>query len=133
MGVKQIYETKPLECWGKAKEIRDNYYRDYAKAHDQYGLCIEGVNWLTLVLKGVGQVMGLDYQNIVSNKASVQSYIENLEHIIREMLTAQSDEDWVMLSDLLEYELLPLMEVWKEILPSIEEAARNTEEKTEKQ
>jgi benzoyl-CoA reductase subunit B len=45
LGVKQIYETKPLECWGKAKEIRDNYYRDYAKAHEKGGLRWAGGAW----------------------------------------------------------------------------------------
>ena len=51
--------------------------------------------------------------------------MENLEHNIREMWNAQQEEDWIMLSDLLEYELLPMMEGWKEILPLIEEAAEN--------
>jgi len=98
------------------------------KAHDQYGLCMEGLNWLIQVLKGVQHIMGLDYREMAFNRVSVQSYIENLEHIVREMLTAQSDEDWVMLSDLLEYELSPILTGWKEILPLIEGAARKADE-----
>jgi hypothetical protein len=102
-----------------------------AKSHGQYALCMEGINWFTQVLEGARQVMDLDYQKIVFNRVSVHSYIENLEHIISEMLTAQSDEDWVMLSDLLEYELLPIMEGWKEILPLIEKTARDQGRKAE--
>lgn len=96
-----------------------------AKAHDHYGLCMDGINWFIQIVEGVRQVMGLDYGSIFFNKVSVQSYMENLEHNIREMWNAQQEEDWIMLSDLLEYELLPMMEGWKEILPLIEEAADN--------
>jgi len=96
-----------------------------AKAHDQYGLCMDGINWFIQIVEGARQVMGLDYGGIFLNKVSVQSYMENLEHNIREMWNAQQEEDWIMLSDLLEYELLPMMEGWKEILPLIEEAAEN--------
>jgi hypothetical protein len=95
------------------------------KSQDQYGLCLEGLNWFIQVLKGVGQVLELDYQSVLLNRVSIQSYIENLDHIIREMLTAQSDEDWVLLSDLLEYELLPAIQCWKDILPLIEETAND--------
>jgi len=35
MGTKQIYETRPLKLWDKAKEIRKNYYLDYAKAKSE--------------------------------------------------------------------------------------------------
>ncbi len=45
MATKQLYETRQLECWGKAKEIRENYYRDYATAHDRGALRWAGGAW----------------------------------------------------------------------------------------
>ena len=39
------YPTEPLKCWGKAKEIRQKYYENYAKAHDQGGLRWSGSAW----------------------------------------------------------------------------------------
>jgi len=45
MATKQLYETRKLECWGKAKEIRENYYRDYATAHDRGALRWAGGAW----------------------------------------------------------------------------------------
>ena len=91
-----------------------------ATAHVQYGLCVEGINWFLQVLEGVRQVTGLDYQQIPFSGLPIQSHIEKLEQTIRGMWSAQSDKDWIMLSDLLEYELLPAMETWKEILPLME-------------
>jgi hypothetical protein len=98
-----------------------------AKALEQYGRCMDGLNWFMQILEGAKQVMALDYHQIQSHKVSIQSYVENLQQNIREMWNAQQDEDWVMLSDLLEYELLPLMEGWKEILPLIQAAARHAD------
>lgn len=39
------YKTKGLDCWGKAKELRLKYYKDYAEAHDRGGLRWEGGAW----------------------------------------------------------------------------------------
>ncbi len=39
------YKTKGLDCWGKAKELRMNYYRDYAEAHARGALRWEGGAW----------------------------------------------------------------------------------------
>jgi len=45
MATKQKYETQPLKCWGKAKEIRETFYRDYARAHERGGLRWAGGAW----------------------------------------------------------------------------------------
>jgi benzoyl-CoA reductase subunit B len=39
------YRTKGLECWGRAKELRMRYYKDYAEAHDRGALRWEGGAW----------------------------------------------------------------------------------------
>ncbi len=39
------YPTEPLKCWNKAKELRDNYYKDYATAHERGGLRWTGGAW----------------------------------------------------------------------------------------
>lgn len=39
------YKKEPLKCWNKAKEIRQNYYRNFAKAHEKGGLRWAGGAW----------------------------------------------------------------------------------------
>lgn len=39
------YKTEPLKCWNKAKEIRLNYYRNFAEAHEKGGLRWAGGAW----------------------------------------------------------------------------------------
>ena len=31
----KVYETKPLNCWGKAKELRNRYFVDYVQAKEK--------------------------------------------------------------------------------------------------
>jgi len=39
------YPTEPLKCWNKAKTLRENYYRDFAEAHEKGGLRWAGGAW----------------------------------------------------------------------------------------
>lgn len=39
------YKTKGLDCWNKAKELRQQYYKDYMEAHDRGALRWEGGTW----------------------------------------------------------------------------------------
>lgn len=32
------YKSEPLKCWGKAKELREQYYKDYYEAKDKGGI-----------------------------------------------------------------------------------------------
>jgi len=39
------YKTKGLDCWGRAKELRARYYKDYKEAHERGALRWEGGAW----------------------------------------------------------------------------------------
>jgi len=60
---KQKYPTEPLKTWQKAKEIRQNYYRDYAQAHEKGGIRWAGGAWsFDAIPAGLGE----DVYNITS-------------------------------------------------------------------
>jgi benzoyl-CoA reductase subunit B len=39
------FKAEPLKVWDRAKEIRSNFYRNYAEAHEKGGLRIAGGAW----------------------------------------------------------------------------------------
>jgi len=39
------YPTEPLKCWGKAKELRNKFYRNFAEAKDKGGIRWMGSAW----------------------------------------------------------------------------------------
>lgn len=38
----KTYKTKPLDCWRKAKELRQQFYREVATAHDEGKILVSG-------------------------------------------------------------------------------------------
>jgi benzoyl-CoA reductase subunit B len=56
MSHKPKYKTAPLKSWKKAKELRQKYYADYAKAHERGGLRWAGGAWsFSAVPSGLGR------------------------------------------------------------------------------
>jgi benzoyl-CoA reductase subunit B len=50
-----LYKTEPLKLWNKAKELRLNFYGNYAKAHELGGLRWAGGAWsLDALPRGLG-------------------------------------------------------------------------------
>ena len=51
----------------------------------------------------------------------LESSLNKLSELFSEMVDVQENEDWILLSDLLEYEFLPLVEEWKRIVAFIQD------------
>ena len=56
-----IYKTEPLKCWGKAKELRLKYYKEYQEAHQKGGLRWTGGAW---AFDAIPAGLGRDVYNI---------------------------------------------------------------------
>ena len=77
MGAKQLYKTRPLKTWEKAKEIRKQYYIDYARAHEKGGLRWAGGAW---TLGAIPNGLGDDVHSITSEPyaASIAAVISDM-------------------------------------------------------
>jgi hypothetical protein len=60
----------------------------------------------------------IDDSRISGNGNSVAKQLGNLEPILTDMFTAQQDQDWILLADLIEYELIPHFNDRQKILTS---------------
>ena len=43
--VETKYPTEQLKCWNSAKTLRENYYKDFAEAHEKGGIRWVGGAW----------------------------------------------------------------------------------------
>jgi len=50
--------------------------------------------------------------------------VEQISDLLTEMTEVLEDEDWILLADLLEYELLPVLDSWKQVIQNMREAIR---------
>jgi hypothetical protein len=72
--------------------------------------------------------------NVLRNDFSISvspEFIEKVEQmsaLLGEMSDVLENEDWILLSDLLEYELVPVCDAWKSIIDDVQAAIRNSQQ-----
>lgn len=95
--------------------------RTEEEANKNYLLCIEALQLFEELIEGIRQLFNIDFSKMTIDGETIQSRKEKLLKITSDMHSAQVNQDWVALSDLLEYELIPLIEDWIKIIPSFQE------------
>lgn len=90
-------------------------------AQDRFGKCVSGLQWFLKALDALRGMMELDYANMAVGGVSVEVTIQEFVPMMDEILEAQAENDAILLADLLEYELVPKLNRWRELLPELEE------------
>lgn len=80
----QVYETRPIQCWGKMKELRRQHFRHTWTAHESGDLVIIGVVESFLgVLAGMGDfanpTYGPYFTRILREPQEALKYVEEVE------------------------------------------------------
>lgn len=63
---------------------------------------------------GIVSLLRNEYVGIEENIPNFSDNVENISNLLGEMTEVMENEDWILLSDLLEYEFLPIMKNWGE-------------------
>ena len=81
------------------------------EAHKFYLHILDGIDWFSQVVLNIVKSRG----NQVEGK-SLGDRQEKLTGLMAQMLEANQNQDWVLMADLLEYEMIPYYEDWQETL-----------------
>jgi len=81
------------------------------EAHKFYLQVLDGIDWFSQVVLNIVKSRG----NQVEGQ-SLGDRQETLTGLMAQMLEANQNQDWVMLADLLEYEMIPFYKDWQETL-----------------
>lgn len=68
---------------------------------------IENLQWFFKVLEDATLLIGKPLDTLVSNNISLKQHINDLGKKLEEIIDLQTRQDWIMLADILEYELVP--------------------------
>jgi hypothetical protein len=79
---------------------------------------IDGIDWLSQVLDMVLAAKEISPDTVFNGK-SVQDRRASLVDFTQQMVDANKNQDWVLLADLLEYEILPYYQEWSDLLPQL--------------
>ncbi|NDV25706.1 hypothetical protein [Desulfovibrio sp. JC010] len=79
---------------------------------------------LDVVRDFLGMVGSLRDQFSLKHNEEFESVVEDFSGLFTEMTEVLENEDWILLADLLEYEFLPSVEKWKNVISGIREDLR---------
>lgn len=82
---------------------------------------IDGIGWLSEVVEMVAAALYGDGRDKTFDGESIKDRQTRLLALSEEMLKANKNKDWVLLADLLDYELLPYYKEWQDLWPRIRE------------
>lgn len=80
---------------------------------------LKGLTTFVQVMAKISEFLNVDYGNIVFEGKNIQSYFDDLEKILASILSTQVAQDYVLLADIVEFELKPNIFVWSSILEDI--------------
>ena len=77
---------------------------------------IDGIDWLSQVLDMILKAKTISPDTVFDGK-TIQDRRASLVDLTQQMVEANKNQDWVLLADLLEYEILPYYQEWSNLLP----------------
>jgi len=96
-------------------QVAGDYSAGSERADGSFTEAVQGLQWFVQMTDFIECTLNLDFQKLLLNGRPVAEYVKSLNGILQEIVTAQEEGDPIMLADLLEYDLAPHLEQWKEI------------------
>jgi len=90
------------------------------KANSMLYDALEGLSAFTEIIQTAKSLAKTDLSDLSLNNETMSSQEERLLAVLKSVKSGQEDSDWVSVADLMEYELAPLIEKWREFIPMIE-------------
>ena len=87
---------------------------------------VNGLEGFVSLTGEIGSALQLDFTTVRSGGLLLSAAIDSLNHILLDIIRAQEHRDWVLLSDLLEYELSPRVDYWQEVYAMLRNTARES-------
>ena len=84
----------------------------------------EGFYWLTLLLDRLNNNFHICLDDVFIHEVSAKIHHQKFVSILKQLVQSQEKGDLVLISDLLEFEILPMIAVWKEMFLIIQEKVR---------
>jgi hypothetical protein len=93
------------------------------EANHYFAQVVEALRWLLMTWENACQVLQVDPNKALSSvDGHPVPFLQGLQDLVGEMLTISEDEDYILLADLMEYELLPTVREWQDILKNLANA-----------
>ena len=79
---------------------------------------LKGVTAFVQIMDKLAPFLNIDYSIYTYKEKTIKAYFDDLEAVLSKILETQKDHDYIMLADVIEFEMEPLLKVWQEVLES---------------
>ncbi|MFW5731187.1 MAG: hypothetical protein ACOCPN_02380 [Desulfonatronovibrionaceae bacterium] len=119
---RELYKVITLMSKGGIQVAEYFRQADDAEALDMYQDLLE----VTRDFMGMISLLRDEFR--LTRNPDMEKAVKRLSELLSEMIEVQENEDWVLLSDLIEYEFLPLVDSWKKIVAGIRDQLKNVKQ-----
>lgn len=95
------------------------------RAKESFVQTVEGLEFMMMIINHISALCRLDPGSLSFAGGSGADKINELNKILMEMIGSQERNDWVLLADLMEYELVPQIQGWNEIFSQMERCTKD--------
>jgi len=81
----------------------------------------QGLYWLTVLLAKLKTKFQMNLDEVYIQGAQVSEHQQKFISVLKTLIEAHEKKDFVLISDLLEYEILPMVAVWREMFGIVSE------------
>lgn len=96
---------------------------DEQEASEQYLNTLESIQLFMQMLQECRKIVNLDFDNPVLDGMSGEERLQKLLVLIKDLLAAQEQQDWVLLADILQYDLSAELNLWQGYMQQFREQA----------
>ncbi len=89
---------------------------NYSGGFTDFAGYLTGLSVFVQIMDKIAQFAKLDYNNITYKGKSIQSHFSDLEKVLSSIMSTQKDADYTLLSDIVEFELKPDIDIWLGIM-----------------
>ena len=90
------------------------------EANKYYLQILDGIDWFSQVVSVIMEPDADEAELPDADGESLQMRQKKLTDLMSQMLEANQNQDWVLLADILEYEMVPFYKDWENILSKLE-------------
>jgi len=120
--LRQAVDQGEILCQGIQRSARLFRVAAEDEANHHFAQVLESLRWLLLTGENACRVLQADLEQVLlSPTGQIVHYFKGLQGLLEEMLEISQEEDYVLLADLMEYELLPLVREWQSLLADLAE------------
>ncbi len=94
---------------------------DEQEASEHYLNTLESIQLFLQMLQECRFILKLDFDSPVLDGMSGEERLHKLLALIKELLAAQEQQDWVLLADILQYDLTAELKLWEGYMPQLKE------------